>query len=174
MVRRSTKEKRVSLINELLKDSSRSDRELAKIIGISQPTVSRDKKDFEEIGLIRGYTVVPDFFKLGFELMAITFVKTKTALSSIKERKKATELAKDWMMKHPNVILASYCRGMDADAVMISFHKSYLKYDEFMEEHNRDLGPTIETVRSSLINLQGKQSIKPFHFKYLANSYQTN
>lgn len=35
------KDVELSLVAELLKDSRRSDRELAKAIGVSQPTVSR-------------------------------------------------------------------------------------------------------------------------------------
>jgi DNA-binding Lrp family transcriptional regulator len=35
------KDVELKLISELLKDSHRSDRELAKAVGVSQPTVSR-------------------------------------------------------------------------------------------------------------------------------------
>ena len=35
------KDTEVKLISELMKDSRRSDRELAKTIGVSQPTISR-------------------------------------------------------------------------------------------------------------------------------------
>ena len=35
------KKRMMSLLLELLKDSKRSDRELAKVLGVSQPTVTR-------------------------------------------------------------------------------------------------------------------------------------
>jgi DNA-binding Lrp family transcriptional regulator len=40
------------LISELVKNSRRSDRELAKVLGISQPTVSRARMRLEKQGLI--------------------------------------------------------------------------------------------------------------------------
>lgn len=46
------------LISELVKNSRRSDRELAKALGISQPTVSRIRVRLEKQGLI-DYSAVP-------------------------------------------------------------------------------------------------------------------
>jgi len=37
------RERMLRLLLELLKDSKRSDRELAKVLGVSQPTVSRTR-----------------------------------------------------------------------------------------------------------------------------------
>jgi DNA-binding Lrp family transcriptional regulator len=37
----------LKLISELMLDSRRSDRELAKVLGVSQPTVSRRARDQE-------------------------------------------------------------------------------------------------------------------------------
>jgi DNA-binding Lrp family transcriptional regulator len=51
----------MSLLLELLKDSKRSDRELAKVLGVSQPTVSRMRSRLVKEGVIRDFTVVPDF-----------------------------------------------------------------------------------------------------------------
>lgn len=45
------------LLLELMKDAKRSDRQLANILGISQPTVSR-KRAFLEKELIDGYTAI--------------------------------------------------------------------------------------------------------------------
>ena len=62
------------LLRELLKNSKRSDRELAKVLGVSQPTITRIRHKLEQEGVIRDYTIIPDFKKLGFEIMAIEFV----------------------------------------------------------------------------------------------------
>ena len=162
------KEKLTSLLRELLIDSSRSDRELGKIIGASQPTVSRTKKTLLEKGLIQGYSAIPNFYEIGYELMAITFVKIKTNLSSMEERQKGHEIVQKWMMKQHNVMFASYCRGLDSDGFMISVHKNYKDFDHFMQKHNRELGHLLNDVKSALVNLDEEQMIKIFNFKYLA------
>ena len=55
------KEVELKLISELMKNSRRSDREVAKAIGISQPTVSRTISRLEKEGVIKEYTIIPDF-----------------------------------------------------------------------------------------------------------------
>jgi len=65
------------LVAELLKNSRRSDRELAKALGVSQPTVSRTMKKLEEQGVIKEYTIVPDFSKLGFQIMGVSLSNSK-------------------------------------------------------------------------------------------------
>ena len=67
------KDVELKLISELLKNSRRSDRELAKVIGVSQPTVSRLIQKLEKQGLIREYTMIPDYVRLGFQIVSITF-----------------------------------------------------------------------------------------------------
>ena len=62
------------LLSELVKDSLRSDRELAKAVGVSQPTVTRMRARLEKEKVIKEYTMIPDFHKLGFEILAITFL----------------------------------------------------------------------------------------------------
>ncbi len=62
---------------ELLKDSKRSDRELAKVLGTSQATVSRMRNKLVRDGLIRQFTIIPDFAKIGFEIMAISSFKSR-------------------------------------------------------------------------------------------------
>ena len=59
------KEIELKLISELMKNSRRSDRDLAKAIGTSQPTVSRMIGKLEKEGIIKEYTMIPDFGKLG-------------------------------------------------------------------------------------------------------------
>ena len=166
----SKKTKNMKLLHELLRDASRSDRELAKKIGVSQPTVSRTKRSLVEKGLIEGFTIIPNFYEIGYELMAVTFVKIKTNLASADERQKGHITTSNWMMKQPNVIFCSYCRGLDADGLMISFHTNYKDFDQFIEKHNRELGYLLLDVKSALVNLDDGQAMKPFNFKYLSDA----
>ena len=56
---RILKELERKLLSELIKNSHRSDRELAKAIGSSQPTTTRLRNKLEKEGYIREYTIIP-------------------------------------------------------------------------------------------------------------------
>jgi DNA-binding Lrp family transcriptional regulator len=58
----SKKAKNMKLLHELLRDASRSDGELAKKLGVSQPTVSRTKRSLVEKGLIEGFRIIHNFY----------------------------------------------------------------------------------------------------------------
>ena len=60
------------LLRELLKDSKRSYRELAKAIGVSAATVINHVQRLESAGVIKDYTVRLDHERLGYELTVIT------------------------------------------------------------------------------------------------------
>ncbi len=71
----------LKLVSELLKNSRRSDRDLAKTLRVSQPTVTRVRTRLEREGIIREYTVIPDYAKLGFEIASITFARLNEPMS---------------------------------------------------------------------------------------------
>jgi len=56
---------------------------LARAVGVSQPTVSRMIKKLEKEGYIKEYTMVPDFQKLGYHLLALLLIKLKQGLSRL-------------------------------------------------------------------------------------------
>jgi len=60
------------ILAELLLNSKRSYRELAKAIGMSAATVINHVQRLESAGVIREYTVMLDFERLGFELTVVT------------------------------------------------------------------------------------------------------
>lgn len=62
------------VLEEYLKDSRRSYREAARNIGVSSGTVASRIKDMEDKGIIKKYTTLLDYEKLGYELTAITEV----------------------------------------------------------------------------------------------------
>ena len=60
------------LLGELLKDSKRSYRELAKAIGVSAATVINHVQRLESAGVVKDYSVRLDHERLGYELTVIT------------------------------------------------------------------------------------------------------
>ena len=60
------------VLEEYLKDSRQSFREVARKIGVSSGTVASRIKNLEESGIIKKYTTQLDYEKLGYELTAVT------------------------------------------------------------------------------------------------------
>jgi len=157
------------LLFELMKNSRRSDRELAKVLGVSQPTVSRRRR-FLERELIDGYTAIPKWDKFGYEILSVILIKAQLKFASEKERKDAIDKSIKWLSKQPNVIFGSECRGMGMTGIMICLHKNYAEFDEFMNHHRQQLGDLFEDVQTFVVNLAGKSVYRPFHLKYLAEA----
>jgi DNA-binding Lrp family transcriptional regulator len=154
---------------ELVKNSRRSDRTLAKVLKSSQPTITRRRARLEKDVLI-GYTAVPEWEKIGFEIIAFTFVKTKTRFAKTEERKAAIQKAKEWMMKQPNVVFASEGQGMGWTGVFVSLHKSYSEFAKFMRKHDSELSDYLTESQSFTADLGSEVILKSFHFKYLAET----
>jgi DNA-binding Lrp family transcriptional regulator len=113
------KDAELRLISELMKNSRRSDRELAKAIGVSQPTVSRMIKKLENEGIIKEYSLIPDFRKLGFEILAVTFLDIKDEPT---------------IDKLQNVVMCERGLGLKNNCVLISLHENFLSYLEFKRQ----------------------------------------
>jgi DNA-binding Lrp family transcriptional regulator len=164
-----SEEKMMRLLHEMIKDSSKSDRQLAKVLNVSQPTISRMRKKIVAEDMIRGYSVIPNFYKMGYEIMVLTFIDTKHNYASKKIREEGFKKVQKWMMSKSNVIFCDFCRGMGMNGVMVSFHKSYKDFDEFMFDHNNELGPIMNDVQNVIINMAEHPIVKAFSFAYLAN-----
>lgn len=154
------------LLFELIKGSKRSDRELAKVLRVSQPTITRMRKKLEEAAIAE-YTIIPNWGVLGFELMAVTFVNIRGKSRSGEEQKKTLENCRKWMVDHPNIIFASDGTGMGMDGMMISFHKDYTDYSKFITEHRVEWAETLGEVKSFIVSVKGGETLKPFSLRYL-------
>jgi DNA-binding Lrp family transcriptional regulator len=62
------------VLEEYLRDSRQSIREVARKVGVSSGTVASRLKEMEDSGIIRRYSAILDYEKLGYELTAITEV----------------------------------------------------------------------------------------------------
>jgi DNA-binding Lrp family transcriptional regulator len=161
-------EKLLKLLKALLKNSRRSDRELARTIGASQPTVTRNRKILAEY--IRSYTIMPSFDKIGYEILAFTF--SKLAIYDKDQVNGKLEQIKEWVMKRPNVIFSSDGEGLGKDAVMISLHRSYSKYVEFMKGYSSVSADFATDMQSFIVSLKTGIMLKPLDLTYLADDIQ--
>ena len=154
------------LLWELMKNSRRSDRQLAKALGTSQPTVTRRRANLEK-SFIEGYTAIPRWDKIGFELIAFSFVKHKIKYAKPEVREDGFKRVEEWMKRQPNVILAIDGQGMGWDGVCVSFHKSYSDFAEFVRKHNSELSDFLIETQSFIADINSTTIRKPFHLKYL-------
>jgi len=153
------------LLFELMKDSHRSDRQLAKALGVSQPTVTR-RRTMLEANLIEGYTITPTFGKIGFELAAFTFIKNKLYKVG-KEKEEALKTLKEWYLKQPSVVLVLDGRGMGWDSICVSLHKNYSDFAQFTRTHDSELSELINESQTFTADLNPGVTLKPFSLKYL-------
>jgi DNA-binding Lrp family transcriptional regulator len=162
-------EKLLKVLKELMRNSKRSDREIAKAIGASQPTVTRTRKLLEEY--IRSYTIIPEFGKIGYEIVAFTFSKSRTY--DKKEVDAKLPLVTEWYKKHNNVIFASDGEGLGKDGIMVSFHKNYSKYADFMRDYIVSFADCTSDVQSFIVSLKSGLIMKYLDLKYLADDLES-
>lgn len=149
-------EKMRQLVSELLKDSKRSDREIAKVLGVSQATITRMRHTLIKEGIIQKFTAIPDFAKIGYEIMAITLARAKATLTRNEQEK-----AKKLVLDRPQVIFVASAEGMGRNGVMISLHKNYADYHDFISNLRLRSEGYIEEVDTMLISLQSNMIVKP-------------
>ena len=162
------KDVELKLIYELIKNSRRSDRELAKAIGTSQPTVSRMIKKLKKEGIIREYTMIPDFIKLGYKIMALTFCSHKEkpeehegAIAAIKR-----ELDDEQLQK---IIMFERGLGLESTGVVVSLHEDYSSYVKFIDKLKEHPFLEMSKPGSFLISLDDEVRYRPLTFSAIAD-----
>lgn len=159
------KDLELKLISELMKNSRRSDRDLAKAIGTSQPTVTRIRTRLEKEGYIKEYTMIPDFHKLGFEIMALNLIKLRKEPSE-EELKKLVEYGHEYEKKNPfPLALAVSGIGAGYDRATISFHENYKSLMKFIRESEQTPWSEFYHYDSFIISLA-----RDDHYRFLTFS----
>lgn len=163
------KELERKLIAELIKNSRRSDRELAKAVGCSQPTVSRMIKRLEKEGDIKEYTMIPDFHRLGYEIMALTFIQNekKSGMEELEDlRTKGRELEKNSAV---SALFIMNGIGRDSNRVILSLHESYSSFADFVRLMKQLAAYNVHYVDSFLISTTDKSHSRPLTFAVLGD-----
>ena len=159
------KEKEIELLFELIKNSKRSDRDIAKTIGVSQPSATRMRNKLKKEKVIREYTVIPEWEKLGYELAAFTFV-------SVAGGTKLVERGRKCAMANPNIILASCGEGMGMNSIAISLHRDYSDFLNFLQRLRDYWADYLKDIQSFVISLKSNEPLmlKPLSYSYIAET----
>jgi len=170
--RKNTRNIELRLISELMKNSHRSDRELARTLKTSQPTVTRTRTRLEKEGHLREYTVIPDFHKLGFQLASVNFVSLKKGLSKT-EWEKAQEIQMKNMAQGlvEEIVLFNRGLGGNYNAVVVAVHRDYSDYSKFIGKIQAS--PYVDGRLGFLVDLSDKTQYRPFTFSTLAKHLLT-
>ncbi|MDT8782822.1 MAG: Lrp/AsnC family transcriptional regulator [Candidatus Bathyarchaeota archaeon] len=104
----------IKILQDLLKDARFSSRQIAKNVGVSVGTVLSRIKKMEDEGLIKGYSVILDHEKLGYQLTVVTEITVSKG--------RLVETEKE-IAKIPNVCGVYDVTGL-TDAMIIAKFKS--------------------------------------------------
>lgn len=169
MILNMKKDKLMKVLYELLKNSKKSDRDLAKVLNTSQPTITRIRKKLEKIGFIQEYTAVPNLVKMGFELLAFTFMTImkydeKTEIPDKKLAKKAHK----WILDNPNIIFGAAGNGMRGkNCMMVTIHRNFTDFSQFFSDFRLKWNKNIKDVDSFIVPLDTTNIVKNFSFRYI-------
>ena len=110
---------------EIMKNSRKSDRDIAKKLEISQPTVTRIRRKLEK-DAIKDYTAIPVFPEIGIDLISFNFGRCDNP-------KKDVELCLKQMAKaNPKTLFISAGEGMRKNCLVVALHNDYRDYVDFI------------------------------------------
>lgn len=102
----------------MLQNSAKdSDRDIARKAKVSQPTITRFRRELEETGVIRNFQVIPDFNKIGYPIFAILTIKLE-----------------DKMKQYLNFEEIIFQADTPTRTITLSVHKTFSEFVEFLRE----------------------------------------
>lgn len=125
------KQSMIKILTAMMQNAKMSDREISSKVGVSQPTVSRTRAMLVRKGIIKGYAVIPDLKKLGYEIIMISQIERRNALTKLDAVTETTLTNK--LLTDPRVIFAMQ---NPRDIWVISIHKNFSDFSNFSMKYN--------------------------------------
>ncbi len=158
----------IKVLAELMKNSRRSDRQIARAIGVSQPTVSRIISRLEKKGAIKEYTVIPDFRMLGYNILGMSRLNvseaSKPELNSV--RTNALQMEKD----NPNAFLMAL-NGLagNKNRVFMVLYQTYSDYINVKRIVENASFVDVASVDTFLADLNDETNMRTLSMASVAN-----
>jgi DNA-binding Lrp family transcriptional regulator len=126
------------------------------------------KKKLEQTGVIKEYTIIPDFHKLGYEILGITSINAADS-SSVwgfeKIRKLTTELEKN----NPHAsLMAVNGVGNRKNRTFITFYRDYSAYNEAMKLTKQLPFADVDTLDTFLVSLEDETNYRVLSMSAIA------
>jgi DNA-binding Lrp family transcriptional regulator len=133
---------------------------IAKAIDEPSTTIHYNIKKLEKEGVIKEYTMIPDFRKLGYALMGVTLFSLKDTLSEEGEkelRKTAVEVEKQNTFGSLIIVRGL---GMQKDRMFITLYKDYTDYNRTIQLTKQLANVNIESMESFLVDLNDENNYR--------------
>ncbi len=156
------------LMSELMKNSRRTNGELAKELGTSRPKVDRMIKKLEDEGVIREYTVIPDFGKLGFDIMPVIFKKIEKEFAEYTAEEAKKKVLKKEKENPCPLLLAANGTGYNFDRLSIFLSEDYSGYVSYLAKIGKSPPTEDSEIGSFLVDQNDEIGFMPLTFRYLA------
>ncbi len=160
--------KKTELIKELMSNSRRSDRELAKSLGLTQPTIGRLRKSIEKDNSLSSYTAIPNLSKIGMEIIAFTLFEW----TRYKETAKLKQF-EEFIIKQDSIFFSAPGEGFDGRTkIIITIHKDYADLESFLRLLRAEWADNMDSMDTFVVS--SSNIIKNFNFKSVAKKIDTN
>ncbi len=149
MINLTLREKQV--LGELIKNCKISDQEIARKLKTSRPTILKIRNRLKKKGIIKGYSTLIDFEKIGLNLQAII-------LYGWRDYSKSEELEATikFIKSLPEVILFVKVEGVGSKTdLIISLHEDLKDYEKFIRKLKYQWKDNVENVDVFLSSVDG-------------------
>lgn len=152
------KKKEKDVLVRLIKNGRKTDKQIAKEINTTQPTVTRIRQKLEREKYIWDYHARPSFRKIGLNIIVVTFMQW----TDYSKKEELTEFIK--AMKTNKKILC-FARGNGLSgrtAFFISSHKDMKSYEDFIVDIKTRWGTYIKSTDQFISSIENV--FKPFDY----------
>lgn len=157
------------ILRELIRNSKITDRKIAKLLGVSQPTITRRRDQLEKEQLI-AYTGVPNLKKLGFEILAFHFLLWKREeYQTLVQKTTFNQRIQTFIASHPCFVFVSSGQGMGMSRVGITIHKTYSDFTQFREAVETEWGTNLAQYKNFLVSIKSDRILRNLTYHFFAD-----
>ena len=137
--------KRPEILNAFLSNCKKSDREIATISKVSQPTITRVRQRLERTGIIKHYMAIPDYNKIGYPFGSVITGQSFSE-GSLKE-----------LISKSDIVLKAPCIELNQNIILITMHKTIEDYKEFLEKIKNRMSGAISLFATESLEVKPLQ-----------------